>query len=707
MKKIYFLVIILLLLLNCEKKPADESFIAADLNYEGSKILIVHSYHAEVSGVITKNQGLLNVLDKAGIEYKMIYMDTKRNTDEEFKLNAALDAKEAIEEYKPDVVITFDDNAFKYLIMPYYRDSELPVVFAGIDWDISIYDAPYSNTTGMISVALVTQLIEYLREYAAGNRIAWLGYDTFTSRKETKAYQEILGIEMSTHYVTNFEEWKNTFLILQTDADMIMHSGMLASMEDWDSEKAEEFVLNDNKPYYNNTPGKKITNAQKNNILLTKYLSVPVIVTGNLIGQIALANPGRDYNNKDIDIIKQLAELYTLALLRFKNEKEKKKLEDNLRQSQKMEAIGTLAGGIAHDFNNILAIIMAYSEVSIYELSEGKTPTKKIQEILRAVERAKNLVKQILMFSRKTNEEMIPVNLSSLIREATKLIKATTPASINILVNIEKDCGNIIADPNQIHQVLINLCTNAVYALEDSGDTLEISLNLFDVAEGDSEKQPKLIPGSYIRLKVRDNGKGIEKKVIKHIFEPYFTTKEIGKGTGMGLAAVHGIVQRHKGIIKVESEPGKGTEFTVYFPKIEIVEKIEKKKEKANPFGNERILLIDDEKDITDALDMILSKLGYSIIAFNSSENALEEFRNKHEEYDIVITDQSMPVMSGCELSEKLLEINPDTKIIICTGYSKKLDIEKVKAIGIRELLLKPIGFNVLTRTIRKVLDSN
>jgi ABC-type uncharacterized transport system substrate-binding protein len=243
MKKVFFLVIILLLLLNCEKKPADEFVEAAGLNYTNNKILVVNSYHAELAGVIAKNKSLIANLNAAGIEYKIIYMDTKRNTSEEFKLNAALDAKEVIEEYKPDVVITFDDNAFKYLIMPYYRDADLPVVFVGIDWDVSIYDAPYSNTTGMISVALVSQLIEHLKVYTDGERIAWLGYDTFTARKVTKAYEEILDIDMSIHYVTNFEEWKSTFLLLQTEADMIIHSAILASMEDWDDEKAEEFVL--------------------------------------------------------------------------------------------------------------------------------------------------------------------------------------------------------------------------------------------------------------------------------------------------------------------------------------------------------------------------------------------------------------------------------------------------------------------------------
>ena len=232
-----------MLLLNCEKKPADEFVEVEEINYEGNRILIVHSYDAENKGVIANNTGLLSALDESGIEYKIFYMDTKRKTSEEFKLNAALDAKQTIEEYKPDVVITFDDNAFKYLIMPYYRDSELPVVFAGIDWDVSIYDAPYSNTTGMISVALVTQLIEYLSEYAGGDRIAWLGPDSLTSRKQTKAYEEILGIEMSTYYVNNFEDWKSTFLLLQTDADMVIHSGILTGMEDWDEKDAEEFVF--------------------------------------------------------------------------------------------------------------------------------------------------------------------------------------------------------------------------------------------------------------------------------------------------------------------------------------------------------------------------------------------------------------------------------------------------------------------------------
>jgi len=237
---ILFIACLFFTILGCEKEQKEE---AEKTNYEGKKILVVHSYHPEVTGVVEKNKGLTSVLENVGVEYKIIYMDTKRNTGEDFKKKSALMAKDTIEDYRPDVVITIDDNAFKYLIMPYFKDSELPVVFAGIDWDASIYGAPYSNTTGMISVSLVLQVIEFIKKYAGGERIAWLGPDSFTAKKETKAFQDILGINMSIHYVTNFKEWQNTFLKLQTETDIIFHS-MVWAMKDWDEHEAAKFTLN-------------------------------------------------------------------------------------------------------------------------------------------------------------------------------------------------------------------------------------------------------------------------------------------------------------------------------------------------------------------------------------------------------------------------------------------------------------------------------
>ena len=238
---ILFIAGLFLTISGCEKKQKEA---AEKTTYAGRKVLIVHSYHPEIKGVIEKNNGLERVVQNTDVEYKTIYMDTKRNTGEDFKKKSALKAKDTIEDYKPDVVITVDDNAFKYLIMPYFKDAGLPVVFAGIDWDASLYGAPYSNTTGMVSVALVLQMIDYTKKYAAGDRIAWLGYDTFTARKETKAYKDILGIDMSTHYVSDFKEWQNTFLKLQTEADLIIHSGMLSGMKDWNDSEAATFALN-------------------------------------------------------------------------------------------------------------------------------------------------------------------------------------------------------------------------------------------------------------------------------------------------------------------------------------------------------------------------------------------------------------------------------------------------------------------------------
>ena len=242
-KAIFYVVCIFLIMPGCQKKQTDKPIDRGKTNYGNRKIMIIHSYHPEKEGVIQNNNGLRSVLDKTDIKYEIIYLDTLGITDEKFKKNAALEARNTIEQDKPDVIITFDDNAFKYLVMPYYKDSELPVVFAGIDWEVSSYGAPYSNTTGMISVALVPQMLRFLEEYAKGDRIAWLGYDTPTARKQTKAYQDILGIDMATYYVSSVKDWRSMFLKLQTESDMIIQSGILTSMKDWDENEAVKFVL--------------------------------------------------------------------------------------------------------------------------------------------------------------------------------------------------------------------------------------------------------------------------------------------------------------------------------------------------------------------------------------------------------------------------------------------------------------------------------
>jgi PAS domain S-box-containing protein len=381
-------------------------------------------------------------------------------------------------------------------------------------------------------------------------------------------------------------------------------------------------------------------------------------------------------------------------------------LEKRLIQAQKMEAIGTLAGGIAHDFNNVLYSIIGYAELTMDDLPEDSLAQNNLKELLIASNRAKDMVQQILTFSRQAETEKKPIKVQSVVKEAIKFLKTSIPTTIEICQNIDADCGPVLADPTQIHQVVMNLATNAYYAMRSKGGLLNISVTTEEISIDDSVSYLDFNPGTYIKLTVSDTGHGMNKEIIEKIFDPYFTTKLPGQGTGMGLSTVHGIVKSHGGAIKVYSESGKGTVFYVYFPMIETkpaepkivsAENIQK--------GSERILLVDDQEQIVFMVKQILERLGYDVVARTSSVDALEAFRAGSDRFDLVITDMTMPNMTGVELATKLLEIRPDIPIILCTGFSELTDTNKAKALGIREFLMKPIVKDQIARAIRKVLD--
>ena len=386
---------------------------------------------------------------------------------------------------------------------------------------------------------------------------------------------------------------------------------------------------------------------------------------------------------------------------------EQKKMEEELFQAHKMEAIGTLAGGIAHDFNNILTAILGYAEIVRADMPESSPSRHDIDQVLKAGNRAKELVKQILTFSRKGQETQQPLQSSLIIKETLKLLRASLPTTIEIQEEIDPECGTILANPTNIHQILVNLCTNALHAMKDEKGILTVRLTRkeltkeHDVISGDGVAE-----GSFVELMIRDTGHGMDKATVQRMFEPYFTTKEVGKGSGMGLALVHGIVQGCGGFIKVESEPGKGTTFNVYFPAMEekIVE-IEKKQREPLPRGNERILAVDDEEGIIELLTNMLKSLGYEVTAETSSEKTLEVFRTSPDSFDLIITDQTMPHLTGAELAKEILQIRPDIPIILCTGYSAMISEEKAKKIGIKRYAMKPISRRDLAVMVREVLD--
>jgi PAS domain S-box-containing protein len=388
-------------------------------------------------------------------------------------------------------------------------------------------------------------------------------------------------------------------------------------------------------------------------------------------------------------------------------EAEKKRLETQLQQSQKMESIGTLAGGIAHDFNNILYSIIGYTELDLDDAERGTPLYDNLQEVLIAAHRAGDLVKQILTFSRQVDQKLKPLKVQLVVREALKLIRSSLPSTIEINQNISNTCGLVMADATQIHQVAMNLLTNAFHAMEDQGGKLEVTLKEINL-DMDDLKDPAMLPGSYVCLTVADTGAGIDKSIIDRIFEPYFSTKEKDKGTGLGLAMVHGIVKSYGGDIRVYSEPGKGSAFYVYLPVIQTQAET-KKNRVISPVegGKERILLVDDEEQIVRMSQQMLERLGYHVTARTSSIETLKAFRAVPHKFDLVITDTTMPNMTGIELAKKLMEIRSDIPIIICTGFSEKISPDKATAMGIRGYVMKPIVKSELAKKIREVLDQS
>jgi PAS domain S-box-containing protein len=387
-------------------------------------------------------------------------------------------------------------------------------------------------------------------------------------------------------------------------------------------------------------------------------------------------------------------------------EKEKAALHKQMRQMQKMQAIGTLAGGIAHDFNNILTAILGFADLLKHQPGNNNDTREYVEQILQAGNRAKNLVRQILTFSRQTEQERQPLQAHLIIKEAVKLLRASIPATIQIRENVDAKCGTIMADPTELHQIVMNLCTNAYHAMQEHGGVLELELEKIQVTAELAGIHPKLHEGNYARLRVKDTGCGMDAVMLERIFEPYFTTKELGEGTGMGLALVHGIVESLGGAIVVDSALGKGSTFEIYLPMLETKEiTATTVKADAIPRGTERILFVDDEEAIVALNKHMLTKLGYDVTAMTSSQEAGKLFAMHPHRFDLVITDQMMPHMTGTELSKKLIAIRPDIPIILLTGFSHTPMPEQTQKIGIREYAMKPLLINELAHIIRKALE--
>ncbi len=399
------------------------------------------------------------------------------------------------------------------------------------------------------------------------------------------------------------------------------------------------------------------------------------------------------YSVKDITEQKQAAE-------------ELEKLEEQLKQAQKMESIGTLAGGIAHDFNNILFPMLGYTEMMISDIQEGSLIRESLDEVLKGILRARDLVKQILEFSRQADHEYIPVDCDVILHEVLKLSRSTLPTTIELKQDIQENCGKVEADPTQVHQILMNLITNAFHSMEENGGLLTVTLKVQNPPPK-GILQEKNLHKSYVCITVTDTGTGMNDKTIKRIFDPYFTTKQQGKGTGLGLSVVHGIVKTYYGHIDIKSNPGKGTEIKIYLPRIQRVENeiIIANRPVAEKLGNERILLVDDEESILKMFRKMLESLGYHIYSTLDSRHALDVFSDQPGEYDLVITDMTMPGFTGDKLAVELKKIRSDIPVILCTGFSETVTEERMDQLGIEKVLLKPIVRDDMADAIRDILD--
>ncbi|MCX8044991.1 MAG: ATP-binding protein [Desulfobacterota bacterium] len=378
---------------------------------------------------------------------------------------------------------------------------------------------------------------------------------------------------------------------------------------------------------------------------------------------------------------------------------ERKRAEKELIHAHKMEAIGTLAGGIAHDFNNILTAIMGFAEIGLHKKTIDDAKLKYIfEQILQAGLRAKDLIRQILTFSRQRDQERVPVKMGSIVKEALKLLRATLPKNIQLHEIIRTEHDIVLAGPTQLHQIVMNLCTNAAHAMRETGGTIEVIL---DAASPDTG-QPH--SGQYIELNVRDTGCGIEPSIINRIFDPFFTTKAPGEGTGMGLSVVHGIVQSCGGMIRVSSELGRGTTFQVLLPLAESEESMDEHEEEPIERGSGRILFVDDEEALVEVGHEMLEEIGYTVSVKTDAREALEVFRAQPEQFDLIITDKNMPGMTGFDLAREIARIRPDIPMILCSGYHDEVEAEKARELGFRDIIVKPLSMRDIAETIKHAL---
>jgi PAS domain S-box-containing protein len=391
---------------------------------------------------------------------------------------------------------------------------------------------------------------------------------------------------------------------------------------------------------------------------------------------------------------------------RERAQREREHLQMQLRQADKLKTIGTLAGGIAHDFNNILTPIIGYSHMALSEVEEGSQVYSDIKRVVKGAGRAKELVNQILTFSRRGEPEMASVHPNMIVKEALKLIEASCPANIEVVADISDECPPVMGNQSQLHQVVMNLCTNAFHAMKEKGGVLSVVMETFEVGSKFTRHRKDDARGKYVKLSIRDTGHGMSPETLERIFEPFYTTRDIGEGTGMGLATVHGIVTGHGGEIFADSRIGGGTTLDIYLPQTAVAAKDESVANETIWQGSERILFVDDEEEITDLARQLLERAGYSVTTETDSREALRRFAKRPDDFDIVVTDQAMPKLYGIKLAEKIFKIRPGFPVILISGFADSVTLESVQDKGICDFLMKPLVGYELAQAIRHALDS-
>ncbi len=436
------------------------------------------------------------------------------------------------------------------------------------------------------------------------------------------------------------------------------------------------------------------------------HYCIPILAKGVTIGIINIyLKPGHKRDEWEEGFLKAVANTLAIILVQHRADQQKKEIEQRLQQTQKMESIGTLAGGIAHDFNNILSGIFGYIQLAERNLDDPEKVRDKLAQLHKVARRASDLIQQILTFSRNTEYKKLPVKFHTLVQEAARFLRSSIPSSINIVEDISSR-GYVMAEPTKIHQIVMNLCTNAAHAMRENGGDLSIILSDIEVEDG-TAPDPSLRPGCYVKLEIQDTGTGMPREILDKIFDPYFTTKKVKEGTGLGLSVVLGIVQEHKGYIKTVSKPGQGTSFHLYFPRTFMENDTERpaKKRAKIKGGTERILIVDDEQSILLSISELLKDYGYTVTSFSSAKSAFDAFKKDPGQFDLVITDMTMPEMTGEELSLGILDIRPEFPIILCTGHSDNISKNKALRMGIKKFFQKPVDGTDILILIRKIFE--